>query len=226
MLDLILGFLNQDLTSTLNEDQVEMLINEILMIVNGLISKDIDFLVNYKILDERYGVINFLHENLQNYKTGPIITNTFMTCGNIAMESMYRPLLRKTNFLAKSKYLLKLPTITIALESEILEALRNFSEMKLNPLEAGMIVEMLSSFLFLKKPDNNPFGAVIPNYVRQISAMRKTLEIFVEMTNTTDIINQANENGVLLRLNCMLLDSNLEIDMETEDPPENYESLK
>ncbi|CAI2360896.1 unnamed protein product [Moneuplotes crassus] len=226
MLDLILGFLSKDFTSTLNEDQACMLINEILMIVNGLVSKELNFLVKYKILDKRYGVINFLHENLQSYDKGPIIINTFMTCGNIAMESMYCPLLRKTNFLAKSKYLLELPTITISLENEILDALRYFIEMKLSPLEAEMIVEMLSRFLFLKEPNNNPFGAVSPNWSRQISVLRKVLEIFIEMTNTTDIVNQANEYGVLLKLNSMLLDSELEIDMETEDPPEDYESIK
>lgn len=142
------------------------------------------------------------------------------------MEDMFRKLLRKTNFLSRSKYLLARPKINTALEAEILDALRYYIEMKLNNAESNAIVEMLSGFLFLKEPTTSPFGAPVPSKSRQVSVLRKVLEIYIEMTNYTDIIHLADEYGVLLKLNSMLLDSELEIDMETEDPQEGYESVK
>lgn len=78
MLDTILCFLSQEFKAKLTENQFDNLINMILMIVNGLVSKDLDFLVKYKVLEEKYGIINFLHENLQEYENGEILNNTYM----------------------------------------------------------------------------------------------------------------------------------------------------
>lgn len=226
VLDLLFGFFAPAIIETLDQAQQDELTNEVWRVVNGLTFQDLDFIEKYKIYDGKYGIINFVSQNLQNYENGIVLVNTIMVCGNIAFEPTYRNWLRKTNFLMKCKSIL-VKRENLALVEEALAALRNYVQVGCQEIEAGVIVEGLSEWLFIQKStDNNPFHSCKDSLSAQVDVAKTALEVLRLMTESTDILEEANDYGILMKLSAMLVEDEIDTDMETDNPTDNYKSLR
>ena len=126
LIDTILSFMNEGRSGFLSPEKLDDLVNEIVLIVNGLVATTNLELLS-KILDEKHGIIHFLHEILQNWESWTVLINTIMALGNIAWEIQYRDLLYKTNFGAKIKSIFESSQISKALCLEWLIAMKNFA---------------------------------------------------------------------------------------------------
>jgi len=124
MVDLILSFLNEQNIGNLNKNQIEEILYECILIVNGLVAtKHLDLLS--EILDPKHGIIDFLHKILQTYENWGLMLNAIMALGNIAWETTYRDLLFQTNFGARIKKIFNTDSSSTLLIKEWLISMKN-----------------------------------------------------------------------------------------------------
>ena len=146
-----------------------------------------------------------------------------MAWGNIAWEKQYRDILHKTNFLAKLKSIFSNKELNVSLQFECLITMKQYAIKKMSNSAVKIFCEIIRDQLFIPTPQNqtssiNPFSHPA-NYTHQLEGVNYALEVLIEMSNQTDIAVEANEFGILLNLNSMLLGCQ-NLDFDDENGPE------
>lgn len=158
-------------------------------IVSGLSAVDDIECLNY-ILDKKNKVIPFLHSILQNNDEGELLHNAIVAWGNIAYEIQYRDLLFQTNFLAKIRSICKNPKSAFYLVIDVLFAMKNFAKKVMPKNAVDIFIEILSEFLY----SNND------------EILINSVEVIIEMSNSSEIASEANDQGIFMRLTNLLID--------------------
>lgn len=154
---------------------------------------ELDFDFMRYLFDRKYGVIQFLNEVLQAF-SGKIFQYALILCSNIAEVNYSRDLLKETNFIArirdwfKDMSMIKQYNIEILLE--MMRALKAYSCKKLSTIEIDICLDIIKIWI-----DQQDYGEVLDEEI-----LAEALILIAEITNETDISQEALDKGITFRL--------------------------
>jgi hypothetical protein len=149
------------------------------------------------LFNKKYGVLSFINELLQGFN-GKIFRFALIICSNIAGEKYSRDLLTETNFIARVRDAFKemeeSKNYDIEILLEMIRALKGYSCKKLSTTEIDIWLDIIKRWVYQ--------GDGVK--INDEELLSDALLLIAEITNETDIAEEASEKGITFQLICLL----------------------